>query len=48
MRSLGIETATTLEREARDSANDMWETCECILYGFYKGGKLELAERIKK
>ncbi len=26
----------------------MWEECECILYGFYKGGKQGLKERVNK
>ena len=26
----------------------MWEECECILYGFYTGGKQGLKERVDK
>ncbi len=44
----GTYDCTPLNTKGVTDPDDMWETCECILYGFYKGGKLEVAERIKK
>ncbi len=44
----GTYDCTPLNTKGVTDPDDMWETCECILYGFYTGGKFGLAERVKK
>lgn len=44
----GTYDCTPLNTKGVTDPDDMWETCECILYGFYTGGKLKLTERINK
>lgn len=42
----GTYDCTPLNTKGVSDPDDMWETCECILYGFYTGGKIGLSERI--
>ena len=42
----GTYDCTPLNTKGVTDPDDMWETCECILYGFYTGGKMGLSERI--
>ena len=48
-----IEHAGTYDCSPLNTKNvtdpdNMWEECECILYGFYKNGKQGLKERVDK
>jgi hypothetical protein len=44
----GTYDCTPLNTKNVTDPDAMWEECECILYGFYTGGKVGLVERVKK
>jgi hypothetical protein len=44
----GTYDCAPLNTKGVTDPDDMWETCECILYGFFAGGKLKLTERVNE
>jgi hypothetical protein len=44
----GVYDCVPLNTKNVTDPDAMWEECECIIYGFYEGGKIGLTNRIKK